>query len=313
MRFARIVVVAIASLASACMAEEAQSDNEIVDLQINSEAVEIAPGKLKRLRLRGTRVLTAETDHFGGFSGLLVRDGRMKAVTDAGWLLEAPLVDGSDGLEPGLARMVALTDPDGALLDKSGGDAEGLAVLDGRFFVSFERDHRIMEIGEGAQLQGLLQYRAFETLGSNKGLESLATLPDRALIAIAEASGTEGHPVFVLEGDELHQGTLVEVAPYSVTGADVGPDGLLYLVQRYYSPLTGVRIRIDRMALTEEGFPLPGTRQLLAEYESGSGIDNMEGISVWTDAQGRLRLALISDDNFNFVQRTLLMDFELTD
>jgi hypothetical protein len=37
----------------------------------------------------------------------------------------------------------------------------------------------------------------------------------------------------------------------------------------------------------------------------------MEALAVWRDAQGRLLVALMSDDNFSVLQRTLLMLFQL--
>ena len=237
----------------------------------------------------------------------------MLAVTDLGWMLEASFTDMPDGLELGPARMTALRGEGGTRLDKAGGDAEGLSKLDGRVAVSFERDHRIMVLGDEGQLEAARRARAFEALGSNKGLEALASLPDGGLIALGESPGPKGHPVFVLRDGTLAEGALPEAPPFSVTGADVGPDGRLYLVLRHYSPLTGVRIEVHRFALTAEGFPDAATRQRLAAYKSASGIDNMEGISLWQDADGKTRLTLISDDNFNAVQRTLLMDFELLD
>ena len=43
-------------------------------------------------------------------------------------------------------------------------------------------------------------------------------------------------------------------------------------------------------------------------------IDNMEGLAVHRNAQGRTILTLISDDNFNRrFQRTLLMQFALVE
>ena len=40
--------------------------------------------------------------------------------------------------------------------------------------------------------------------------------------------------------------------------------------------------------------------------------DNLEGISVWQDAQG-IRLTLISDDNFGLLQRTELVEYRVTE
>lgn len=42
----------------------------------------------------------------------------------------------------------------------------------------------------------------------------------------------------------------------------------------------------------------------------GFEIDNMEGLSVHQE-EGRKILTLISDDNFSFLQRTVLLEFEL--
>ena len=70
-------------------------------------------------------------------------------------------------------------------------------------------------------------------------------------------------------------------------------------------------MRIHRYDLSEDGLPIPETVTELAAFESESGIDNMEGIALWRDAKGALRLSLISDNNFNVIQRTLFMDFEV--
>ena len=40
--------------------------------------------------------------------------------------------------------------------------------------------------------------------------------------------------------------------------------------------------------------------------------DNLEGIAVWADGQG-IRITMVSDDNFLFVQRTELVEYRLRD
>jgi hypothetical protein len=42
-------------------------------------------------------------------------------------------------------------------------------------------------------------------------------------------------------------------------------------------------------------------------------LDNMEGISVWRDADGRIRVTLVSDDNFFPLQQTIFAEFLLAD
>ncbi|MFK7944924.1 MAG: esterase-like activity of phytase family protein [Paracoccaceae bacterium] len=310
---ARLFQGLLALIAAGCAPEGPEAGGATDALEITAKTVEIGPGELNGLRLRGTRVLTAKHPAFGGFSGLIIVSDRLHAVTDAGWWLEAPLEQETDGLELGMGSFRPLRDTDGAIFDKAGGDAEGLAVQGDEVRIAFERDHRIMTLNAEARVVDPVQERAFETLGSNQGMEALATLPDGGLIAIAEAPDRRGHPVFVWRAGQLAEDRFVAEDPYYVTGADLGADGRLYVLLRHYSPVSGVRIRIDRFGLTEAGFPDGASRQVLGAFESGSGIDNMEGISVWTDADGQARLTLISDNNFNFVQRTLLMDFEMTD
>ena len=37
----------------------------------------------------------------------------------------------------------------------------------------------------------------------------------------------------------------------------------------------------------------------------------MEGMSLWTDDQGRIVISMISDDNFLFLQNTVVAEYEL--
>ena len=47
----------------------------------------------------------------------------------------------------------------------------------------------------------------------------------------------------------------------------------------------------------------------MLEASMADQIDNMEGLAVSTDADGRMRVTLVSDDNQNVFQRTLLLEF----
>ena len=51
----------------------------------------------------------------------------------------------------------------------------------------------------------------------------------------------------------------------------------------------------------------------IARFGSAPTVDNFEGLAVRRDERGRLLVYMISDDNFNGFQRTLLMQFELVD
>jgi hypothetical protein len=51
--------------------------------------------------------------------------------------------------------------------------------------------------------------------------------------------------------------------------------------------------------------------QVLAELRPPLVGENFEGIAVRRGARGRVLIYLVSDDNFNALQRTLLLQFSL--
>ena len=53
--------------------------------------------------------------------------------------------------------------------------------------------------------------------------------------------------------------------------------------------------------------------KVLIEADLSYQIDNMEGIAVHRNAQGETILTLVSDDNFSFIQRNLLLQFALVE
>lgn len=287
---------------------------DAIDLQIAAHPVAITGGAVTGLTLLGAVELRADHPAFGGFSGLAITEDGLVAVTDQGWLLTAPLIDGPEGARPGTARFVAASrDTDGKPLEKWQSDAEGLVSSGSLFAISYERDHRIEVAVTGTYRE--VRDPAFQALPSNSGLEALAVLPDGRALAIAEAQQDGHFPVYLVDlrpgaaRAVTLTGRLPAVDDHAVTGADFGPDGRLYLVLREFSPLSGIATRIERYRLAATGLPDPATREVLASFTGSDGIDNMEGIALWQDRQGRTRLALISDDNFNALQYTLFLDF----
>jgi hypothetical protein len=70
-----------------------------------------------------------------------------------------------------------------------------------------------------------------------------------------------------------------------------------------------MRIRRIDVADIKPGARLDGV--VLYETEGGGMVDNMEAIAVHTATDGRVILTIMSDDNYNPTQRTLLMRFAM--
>ena len=51
--------------------------------------------------------------------------------------------------------------------------------------------------------------------------------------------------------------------------------------------------------------------EVLLDAGMTSQIDNMEGLAVSEDEDGRTILTLVSDDNYSVLQRTLILQFAL--
>ena len=93
----------------------------------------------------------------------------------------------------------------------------------------------------------------------------------------------------------------------------VSPSGDLLLLERKFSLLGGVGIRIRRIALASvaPGAVIDGPS--IFDADLGNEIDNMEGIDAHVTPEGEIVLTLISDDNFSMIQRNLLMQFTLVE
>ncbi|MEM8699806.1 MAG: esterase-like activity of phytase family protein [Pseudomonadota bacterium] len=279
------------------------------EIAVRASPVSVEPTRLRGAEPAGAWRLSSDHPGFGGFSGLEIARGRMLAVSDRGSVLRAILSVSESSLIFSEAQLTPLGDRFGTMQGKDHGDAEGLAALDAGMAVSFEREHRVGLLA-GDRVEPLFEPPDFDSLAYNGGLEGLAALPDGRLLALAETPEGDAAPYFIL-GEKLESGKLPLRSRHRVTGADLGPKGRLYLVLRDYSRLTGVSIRVMRYAL-DLGHPVPSSGTELAAWETASGIDNMEGIAVEETEQGTW-LWLISDDNFNLLQRNLLIRLRLED
>ncbi len=266
----------------------------------------------------GAYTWTAAVEDFGGLSGLELWDGgaRILALGDRGLVIEGRIERDAGGAVTGITidRDDRLRDASGQPVTRRNADSEGIVRLpDGSFYVSFEALHRIERYAElGASAETLPVPRDFAGLQLNSGLEALAADAEGRLYAIPERSGQLGRPfpVYRFDGTDWDiPFTLPRDGDLLPVGADFGPDGKLYLLERDFRGFLGFRTRISRFAIGPDG---AGPRELLVETR-GPVHDNLEGIAVWQDASGATRLTMISDDNFSRFQRTEIVDYRVAD
>lgn len=277
-----------------------------------------APAPAATLEYVGTFIWTGQEASFGGFSGIEISpDGSgFHALSDRAWIYWGSVERDGQGLIRGMniAGRAHLQDSRGVPL-KPGylGDSEGLAVgPDGRIWVSFEGLDRLASYDD-PDAPAIRHPRPPELPGMrvNAGLEALAIREDGSLFSLPERSGRETSPFPVLRFADGEWSRFAEIRRdprWLMVGADFGPDGFLYLLERDFHGLLGFSSRVRRLRLTDDG---PRDEEILLETQPLQ-YDNLEGLSVWHDGQG-IRLTMISDDNFLILQRTELVEYRLVE
>ena len=259
-------------------------------------------------------VWRADVDGFGGFSALWVSEDGSEfiAVSDQGRIGEGRL-ERTDGKITDVkdARFDWLRDPRGQPVEDFLVDGEGIAVDDeGNFYVSFEAQHRIWKYsGLGSKAQAIKSPRDFASLQNNSGLEGLAIDDQRRLYTLPERSGRMDRPFPVYRytrGSWDIPFRIPRRGEYLPASLDIGPDGKLYLLERDFSTMF-FSSRIRRFTL--DGDELVDEEELLTTLPGRH--QNLEGLSVWRDADGNLRLTMISDDGFKSFWSTRFVEYRL--
>ena len=323
LRFLWIALVVQTGLPAA--ASLAAAANGTVPLAV--EPVSLNPENKAQVRAgallyRGGVAIRSPHRRFGGFSGLAVsRDGtRLTAISDRGaWFRARIRYDGAGRLA-GLAggRMGRLSGPDGKALGGLDADAEALTFLpDGSALVAFERRHRILRYPAGADsLSGRPQpWRAPAGLAAapfNGGAETLAHIGGGDLLLLTErlTRGSGAFAGWIARRGRWQPVIYTRTGGFRPTDATALPNGDIAVLERRHTLASGLSARI---VLLPRGSVAPGRivrgRELLRLIPSMT-VDNFEGISARRGPNGKTVLYILSDDNFNPLQRTLLLMFE---
>lgn len=273
-------------------------------------------GQRPEMTLIGSYTWTERGPDFGGFSGIdLTPDGEgFVAVADAGRIVTGRLIR-DKGLVTGVHtdHNTPLRDDDGSDLDRYEHDAEGIALRsNGRIYVSFEGVHRVWTYRDPeSEAAWMPRHKDFRRFQDNSALEALAIGPDNTLYTLPERSGRMERPFPVYryaKGNWTQAFTIPRRGKFLPVGADFGPDGRFYLLERTVKVPFGFKTRIRSFQV--DGDRIGDERELLS---TAAGLhDNLEGIAVWQDTGG-IRVTLISDDNFNWFQKTEIVEYRLTD
>jgi hypothetical protein len=251
-----------------------------------------------------------------GFSAIeLSEDGKRFTVMGDGGQIVRGLIHREGERIAGLRQWLftVLHSTTGAPMERPFRDSEGLAIAaDGTAYVSFEGAHRVWSYPD---LEGparpLPLHRDFGGFPGNAGLEALAVDAEGVVYGVPERSGglTEPFPVYrYREGAWDIPFTIERRGEFLPVGADFGPDGLFYLLERRFLGIFGLQSRVRRFAV--EGDTI-GQEQTLFETLPRTH-DNLEGIDVWHDADGFIRLTMISDDNGRApLQRTEFVEYRV--
>jgi hypothetical protein len=299
-------------------------------LEIHSRALHLrsdepAVTSVGRLLWRGGISMRANSRSFGGWSDLHVTpDGKtLTSISDEGGWLSATIDYDADGNLAGLSggQIGKLLGLDGRPLnDKAEADAEGMARLpDGSWLVAFEHHHRLWRYRTLASTP--VPFDGPADIGrqpGNGGIEALTALADGRIIAISEEYSLRPGTLVGWIGqpgkDGRYEWRAFEYAKtpdFSPTAIAMLPDGSFATVERAFDMVRGVRCRVMRFEASQlkpGGIVMP---EELAWLASPYAVDNLEGLAVTKGARGETLLWLISDDNFNPLQRNILLLFEL--
>ena len=308
--------------------------NEPVSIEVNARPLpsfdirDRSRVRFGSLEYRSGLILTSSFSGFGGLSALRLdpRGERFIAVSDQGsWFTGRIVYRGREMVGLDEVEAAPLLGPDGKPITARGWyDSESLALDGSLVYVGLERVNQVLryDFAKGftrARGEVVPLPPAVRKLPNNKGLEALVMVPKGqplagTLIAISER-GLDGNGnliAFLVGGPSPGQFSVRRTANFDVSDA-VLLSGDLLILERKFSWLAGVGIRIRRIPLKSVAPGALVDGPSIFEADLGEEVDNMEGIDAHVTAEGDTVLTMVSDDNFSMLQRTLLLQFKLVE
>ncbi len=277
---------------------------------------ELVQRELATPHVLGVVQLKAPQRGFNGISGMAYDGSRVTAITDMGYWLRFRLEVDREGrpVSAGGLEIGKLGGLDGT---KGDSDAEELVWTPEGWLVSFERRHRVMLYADGLEGKAtpLAMPQGFTRQPGNGGVEAITRLADGRLLMLSEEGGNQDDTGWGWVGrpgawDSLRYQREGHFRP---SGAATLPNGDVLVTQRSFTLLGGFGFRLMRIARNDirPGALLVG-REIM-RLDSSQLVDNFEAVAVRPRADGRLVAYILSDDNINPLQATLLMAVLLPD
>jgi len=286
--------------------------------------------KVDGLVWRGGIVMTSDIVEFGGLSGLSFTgpNYRLTMVSDTGSFISGHLIYDENNVPLGLGgvHVTPIRNSKGAELPrKFAKDAEAIDTIirNGEpqaVRVGFENLTRVadFDLVNGMPAGAAREVKIpswLEQLRTNNSLEAVCIAPPASPVAgstilITEGARTDdGYAAFMLGNRDRGKLSLVQTEGMNPTDCAFLPDGDLLVLERGTKFLSfTMQVRRISAADVQPGTQLTGDVILTG---AGGDIDNMEGITVHQGPDGTTRITLISDDNFNDWERSLLLEFSL--
>lgn len=249
---------------------------------------------------------------YGGFSGIEVSDdgSRFTVIGDRGVVVTGVFQRNKQAITGVNASLQHIKNKHGTPLAKPQSDAEGLAIrMDGKAFISFEHRHRVWAYQRiNSTAEKTAKHPDFKHLKRNDGLEALAVSVDGTLYALPEKPVDSNIPIYRYQDGRWDTPFGIPAnSGFKPVGADFGPDGYFYLLERNLKSVFGFNSQIRR-------FKISGNRISQGELllETAAGVHgNLEGLALWRDAIGDIRMTMIADNNFNLFQNTEFVEYRL--
>ncbi len=326
-------VARVAALAASLLATLAAAAGGAISVsQPYRLSPHVAPGETTMgIRLLGSVELKRTSVAglaLGGLSGLAwdEDESRLYALSDRGGLFHLrPHFDNGRLVRVEVLTAFALRDRRNRVLTGHRADAEALVLQRGNngksgdslLAVSFERHPRIVLFRPDGRYVGSLRLPAELRDSSryadpNKALEALTWLPDPGFLTAPERPlrGADDGTVslFALDGRSWRY-PLLATPNASLVDMEALPDGSLLMLERghglLFLPMI-ISLRHTRIAAENAGERLPVTTLAVLDSSQGWSVDNFEGLA----RHRNLKFFMVSDDNFNALQKTLLVYFE---